>query len=106
MHPGASKDLDEALGWYAGQNVDQVILLEDRVYAAVKRACQMPQACAPYRRIAGVRQAFVNDFPYTVFFTEEPNRILILAIAHHRRKPGYWRNRLPIWPASLNEGGA
>ncbi len=33
-------------------------------------------------------------FPYSVIFREEANSILILAIAHAKRRPGYWAKRL------------
>jgi plasmid stabilization system protein ParE len=39
----------------------------------------------------GERQFKVETFPYNIVYQVEPRRILVLAIAHHKRKPGYWR---------------
>ena len=42
-------------------------------------------------------QAFpsaVTRFPYHVIYLETATDIRILAVAHDRRKPGYWRERL------------
>jgi toxin ParE1/3/4 len=39
------------------------------------------------------QKALVHRFPYVVFFVEEDRRVLILAVAHSRRKPGYWIRR-------------
>ena len=33
-------------------------------------------------------------FPYAVLYSTEPQYILILAVMHHRREPGYWRDRI------------
>lgn len=36
----------------------------------------------------------VRVFPYQVLYTIEADYILIVAIAHGKRQPGYWRHRL------------
>lgn len=41
-----------------------------------------------------VRRCLVKVFPYSVLYTIEDGYILIIAIAHGKRQPGYWRNRL------------
>jgi hypothetical protein len=33
----------------------------------------------------------VHNFPYHVVFLQLRDRISVLAIAHDRRRPGYWR---------------
>ncbi|MFY7941775.1 MAG: hypothetical protein ACOVOX_12785 [Burkholderiaceae bacterium] len=32
----------------------------------------------------------MKRFPYSVFYDVMANRVTVLAIGHHRRKPGYW----------------
>ena len=41
-----------------------------------------------------VRRRAVTRFPYHVVYLELESHIRILAIAHDRRKPGYWHDRL------------
>ena len=41
------------------------------------------------------RQVTVPRFPYRVVFLETEPEILVVAVAHERRRPGYWRARLP-----------
>ena len=41
-----------------------------------------------------VRRVAVTRFPYHVIYLEPTAALRILAIAHDRRKPGYWKNRL------------
>ncbi len=42
----------------------------------------------------GVKRIFMKRFPYSVFFIELPTRYRVLAVAHARRKPFYWCERL------------
>ena len=42
----------------------------------------------------GTRMRLVRKFPYGVIFKRYSNHILIVAVAHLSRKPGYWRRRL------------
>lgn len=42
----------------------------------------------------GIKRVFVQRFPFSVYFIELPTRFRVLAIAHGRRMPFYWRERL------------
>jgi hypothetical protein len=35
----------------------------------------------------------VRSFPFSVVYRLRPEEIVILAVAHQKRKPGYWRGR-------------
>jgi hypothetical protein len=41
-----------------------------------------------------VRRCLVHVFPYAVLFSIEPDHVLIIAITHCSREPGYWRHRI------------
>ncbi|MGH9874842.1 MAG: type II toxin-antitoxin system RelE/ParE family toxin [Pyrinomonadaceae bacterium] len=41
-----------------------------------------------------VRRCLTHSFPYSILYTIEQNSILIVAVMHFRREPGYWRQRL------------
>ena len=43
---------------------------------------------APFRR------CLLQKFPYSIIFSIEPEHILIIAVAHAKRKPGYWQERI------------
>ncbi len=45
---------------------------------------------------SGVRQSSLKRFPYSVVYALEGAVILIVAIAHHKRKPDYWLSRLNL----------
>jgi plasmid stabilization system protein ParE len=57
----------------------------------------MPRAGTRVRRLPAdltVRRRAVTRFPYHVVHLEMTAQIRILAIAHDRRRPGYWKDRL------------
>jgi toxin ParE1/3/4 len=42
----------------------------------------------------GVKRVFVKRFPFSIYFLELPTRFRVLAVAHARRRPFYWADRL------------
>jgi hypothetical protein len=42
-----------------------------------------------------VRRCLTRVFPYAVLYTIEPDYILIVAVMHCHREPGYWKKRIP-----------
>lgn len=44
--------------------------------------------------LGDIRKRLLNRFPYALLFSEEPDAILIVAIAHLSRRPGYWIDRI------------
>jgi plasmid stabilization system protein ParE len=38
----------------------------------------------------GTRRYHLNHFPYTLVYEVEGSRVTVLAVAHQRRRPGYW----------------
>jgi len=63
------------------------------VEAAVARALAFPLAGSP--GLAKTRYVLVEKFPFSVFYRPERDGIVVFAVAHQARKPGYWRARVP-----------
>jgi plasmid stabilization system protein ParE len=42
----------------------------------------------------GVRRRMLRRFPYSILYTLENDEVLVIAVAHQRRRPGYWNRRL------------
>ena len=36
----------------------------------------------------------LDSFPFSLIYSVERDRIWIVAVSHHHRRPGYWRERL------------
>lgn len=69
----------------------------DEVDATLQRILDFPRVGVRMPRVPRdlpVRRLAVTRFPYHVIYLETTEALRILAIAHDRRKPGYWKNRL------------
>ncbi len=40
-----------------------------------------------------VRKWVLRAFPFNVYYVDTPDEVVIVAVAAHRRRPGYWRAR-------------
>ena len=58
------------------------------VEEAAARALAFPLAGSP--SVSGTRRVIVKEFPFSLFYRPESDGIVIFAISHHARRPGYW----------------
>jgi toxin ParE1/3/4 len=42
----------------------------------------------------GVKRILLKRFPFSVVFVDTGSGKVVLAVAHHRRRPAYWRGRV------------
>jgi toxin ParE1/3/4 len=42
-----------------------------------------------------VRRVIIKNFPFSIVYRPAADGIVVFAVAHHARLPGYWRNRVP-----------
>ena len=93
FHPEARDEFVAAVAYYDAA----VPGLGDRFVFAVRRATDLirrhPAVGTPRR--AKSRRVLVTGFPYDVVYQVREDVVEVLAIAHQRRRPGYWRNRVP-----------
>ena len=95
FHPEASEEYAAALEWYArcGEHLGQSF--EQEIERAVQFVAASPERWARYGSYH--RRILVRRFPYILVYLLKGTRIWIVAVAHGRRKPGYWRSRrVPI----------
>ena len=90
--PAARAETEAAFEWYLERSRRAAADFVAELGRALDRIAQAPQTFA---RVDGdTRRAVLRHFPYLVVFRETASRIEIIAVAHGRRKPGYWRGRL------------
>ncbi len=93
----ARQELLEAARWYERQRRDLRREFLAAVDETLERVTRLGPHISPVPGVdprSGVKRVFMRRFPYAVVFIELPSRIRILAVAHQRRRPWYWRNRL------------
>lgn len=61
------------------------------VESALTRAVAFRLAGAP--AVAQTRRVIVKGFPFSLFYRPHSDGIIIFALAHHARRPGYWAER-------------
>ena len=93
FHPEALEEYREAALYYAERDPALALKFLDTVEDAIRRIVESPER----HRILDedVRRCLTHVFPYAVLFTIEPESILIVAVMHCSREPGYWKRRVP-----------
>ena len=89
----ASDEFTAAVTWYESQRLGLGAELFDAVTAAVERIEQQPEIGAATYPNPQVRRVLVQRFPYEVVYRLTQDEIVIVAIAHLKRRPGYWKQR-------------
>ncbi len=92
LHPQTIIELRETAEWYEKIDPDlsEAFVLEFR-----NRADHILAQPFSFRiRDHGCRRINFHRFPYYLPYCIENDEIVILAIAHNARKPGYWKNRI------------
>jgi len=57
-----------------------------------RRALAFPHAGSP--AAANTRRVFLQGFPLSIVYREGPAGIVVFAVAHQSRRPGYWESRV------------
>ena len=92
FHPDAAREFEEAVRYYRVRGR----VLGDRFATEVRFAIRRIQETPERWRVLEqeVRRCLVRVFPYSVLYSIQRDFILIVAVMHGKRQPGYWRYRL------------
>ena len=88
----AKVELSEALKYYRDQaGLDIARDFNQATMQAAQRLLEYPEMGA--KTSHGARRFILHDYPYAIVYRVMPETIIIVAIAHHSRRPGYWVGR-------------
>lgn len=88
---GARRDFDESFDWYAERSTQAAERFVDAVNAALEKVATNP---TQFTSADGVhRECPVKKFPFRIVYRLVEDRVLVVAIAHAKRRPGFWRKR-------------
>ena len=93
----AATEFEEAVFWYEQEEVGLGRRLTDAFEQAIKLLEEPNPPLVPvsYKAAAaGARQLILHRFPFSLITIEKDRTIIVVAFAHHSRKPGYWRRRV------------
>lgn len=97
FHPNADAELTEATCYYESRQPGLGADFLAEVERSLDQILTNPEA---FQKIGKrVRRKFLWRFPYNLIFAVYPECIRIVAVAHQKRRPFYWRKRLKESPA-------
>jgi len=91
FHAEALAELQSATEYYESRQPGLGIRFLDLFSETLARIARDPRAWTPADH--DIRRCLMRVFPFAVFYAIESDFVLILAIAHLAREPGYWKAR-------------
>lgn len=91
FHPAAQREVEDAQAWYEERSLLAASAFLRELSVAVQRIRQTPHLYAAAE--AGTRRILLDRFPFTVYYRAKPDALNIVAVAHQKRRPGYWSGR-------------
>ena len=88
----AVEDARAAADWYADQGAyEAVSAFFDDIERSIRLLERFPRMGA--RGVAQTRSLSLGSFPHSLVYRLAGDKIHIIAVAAHRRRPGYWSAR-------------
>ncbi|HEA70178.1 MAG TPA: type II toxin-antitoxin system RelE/ParE family toxin [Desulfobacterales bacterium] len=91
FHPDASDEAEAANNWYAERSLLASRSFVSELIHAVDQVVEAPEMWPLYE--AGTRRYVFPRFPFSFVYRILEKKIQIVAVAHSKRKPGYWKSR-------------
>ena len=91
VHPLAADEAEAAERRYRVRNETAATRFRRELDRAVDLISERPEAGPPY--LGNTRRLLLRRFPFVVVYRVRGATLEIVAVAHGRRRPGYWRKR-------------
>lgn len=90
--PEAEQEMLEAASYYQSQATGLGVDFLSEVERAVKSIAEFPNT---WPILEGeLRRRLIKRFPFGILYRIESEEIVVIAVVHLRRKPGYWKERI------------
>ena len=89
----ASDEFSEAVRWYEARRSGLGSEFFDAVAATLSLIETNPEIGTAFSADGQTRRALVAGFPYQVVYRLKSTELVIVAVAHLKRRPGYWKYR-------------
>ena len=91
-HPAARRKIKAAHAWYARQSAQAADGFYEELLPALDRVHRLPRLYPPH--LYGTQRAALDRYPFSIVYRELLHEIQVIAVAHAKRRPGYWAVRL------------
>jgi len=92
FHPEARRDFRESAQWYRDRSPQAATDFRATVSHSVLAIAESPLRYPAY--LYGTRRCVLRTFPFSIVYLDDRDSVKIVAVAHHKRRPGYWKSRL------------
>jgi toxin ParE1/3/4 len=92
LHPEALLEIEAAHDWYLQRSMDASVEFLVEISAALEAIPQAPSRWPKF--LHGTRRFLLDRFPFSIIYLDDPDFVSFVAVAHSRRRPGYWMTRL------------
>jgi plasmid stabilization system protein ParE len=89
--PVAEEEIEEAFLWYFQRSPFATGALRTEVIAGIDSLAGDPLTWP--EDSDALRYYILRRFPYTIHYEVAGMEVIVLAVAHQRRRPGYWEER-------------
>ncbi len=93
IHRLAVAEIDHEVDYYESRHVGLGAELEYEIETAFELVLQFPEAAPQWKLRSDRRVLTLDRFPFTLPYQIVGDEIVILALAHTSRRPGYWSRR-------------
>ena len=90
FHPEAAEELEASVIWYSNRSPVAARRFVEEVEHALQEIVRAPTLWPRYDQ---ARRFVLRRYPYSVIYQERSGLIEVLAVAHAKRRPGYWKHR-------------
>ena len=91
FHPLAADEAQAAERWYRERNETASGRFQRELERAIERISERPETGSSY--LSNTRRVLLRRFPFFIVYRVRSGVLEIVALAHGRRRPGYWRSR-------------
>lgn len=92
FHPEAVAEAQAAARWYRERSVSAGEAFLNELDNAVEMISASPEIGAQY--VQNTRRHLFRRFPFYLVYRKVSKKLEIIAVAHGRRRPGYWKDRM------------
>ena len=97
LSPEAIDELVETAQWYQSSRPgleSEFVAEVDRVLPLIASSPKASPRLLDLPADLEIRRALLPRFPYTLIFMDLGEHVRVLAVAHAKRRPGYWLDRV------------
>src|SRR6185436_11583855 len=91
LHPEAAAELQDSINFYRERGGEQLAQrFKLHIEAGFRAIIENPEMYAPVRDLPEAQKFRLQHFPFSILYVNRPQLIWIVAVAHGRRRPGYY----------------